>query len=119
MLKTLFRFLACTLTIAACTPDQTQDETVDANNGPPQIYTVNYPLAYFAERIAGNSVDVVFPAPADVDPANLSPDASIVAGYQQADLVILNGAGYAGWTFRRSPAGRHPRRPRCWETARL
>ena len=33
------------------------------------IYTVNYPLKYFAERIAGEHADVVFPAPADGDPA--------------------------------------------------
>ena len=26
------------------------------------VYTVNYPLAYFAERIGGNHVEVVFPA---------------------------------------------------------
>ncbi|MEA3275247.1 MAG: hypothetical protein U9Q81_08160, partial [Pseudomonadota bacterium] len=33
------------------------------------LYTVNYPLQYFAERIAGEHAQVVFPAPADVDPA--------------------------------------------------
>ena len=33
------------------------------------IYTVNYPLAYFAERIGGDLVAVHFPAPEDVDPA--------------------------------------------------
>jgi zinc transport system substrate-binding protein len=66
----------------------------------PQVYAVNYPLAYFAERIAGESVKVVFPVPADVDPAFWSPDAETVADYQRADLVLLNGAGYAGWLQR-------------------
>ena len=61
------------------------------------VYTVNYPLAYFAERIAGDMADVSFPAPPDVDPAYWSPDAETVIEYQQADLVVLNGAGYAGW----------------------
>ena len=33
------------------------------------VYTVNYPLQYFAERIAGDHAEVHFPAPVDVDPA--------------------------------------------------
>jgi zinc transport system substrate-binding protein len=64
------------------------------------VYTVNYPLAYFAERIGGDLVRVEFPAPTDVDPAFWSPEPETVAAYQQADLILLNGAGYAGWTDR-------------------
>ena len=70
--------------------------------GPLTVYVVNYPLQYFAERIGGEHVKVVFPAPADVDPAYWSPDAETVAAYQQADLILLNGAGYAGWVARAS-----------------
>ncbi|NOR22955.1 MAG: zinc ABC transporter solute-binding protein, partial [Desulforhopalus sp.] len=62
------------------------------------IYTVNYPLAYFAERIGGEHINVVFPAPPDVDPAFWIPDEATVRKYQQADLIILNGADYAKWT---------------------
>jgi zinc transport system substrate-binding protein len=61
------------------------------------VYTVNYPLAYFAERIGGDSVSVHFPAPEHVDPAFWKPDPEIIAAYQSADLILLNGAGYAGW----------------------
>lgn len=61
------------------------------------IYTVNYPLAYFAERIGGNSVNVVLPVPSDIDPAFWEPDASVIAEFQRADLILLNGAGYAKW----------------------
>lgn len=62
------------------------------------VYTVNYPLAYFAERIGGNLINVVFPIPPDIDPAFWTPDEAMVRKYQQADLIILNGAGYAQWT---------------------
>ena len=62
------------------------------------VYTVSYPLQYFTERIGGDAVEVVFPAPADVDPAYWMPDADTVAAYQRADLIILNGANYAKWT---------------------
>jgi len=61
------------------------------------IYTVNYPLAYFAERIGGEQVKVVFPAPVDIDPAYWMPDRKTIAEYQKADLILLNGANYARW----------------------
>ena len=62
------------------------------------IYTVNYPLAYFAERIAGDLAVVTFPAPPDVDPAFWMPDPETITAYQGADLILLNGADYAKWT---------------------
>jgi zinc transport system substrate-binding protein len=64
------------------------------------IYTVNYPLAYFAERIGNHLVEVSFPAPVDEDPAFWSPDADTIAAYQGADLILINGAGYAKWVER-------------------
>ena len=66
------------------------------------VYTVNYPLAYFAERIGGEKIEVVFPVPPDVDPAFWEPTANDIAGFQQADLILLNGAGYAKWVKRAS-----------------
>jgi zinc transport system substrate-binding protein len=61
---------------------------------------VNYPLQYMAERIGGELVRVGFPAPAEGDPALWSPDPAAVADYQGADLILLNGAGYAVWVAR-------------------
>jgi zinc transport system substrate-binding protein len=67
------------------------------SSGKLTVYVVNYPLKYFAERIGGDNVNVVFPVPADVDPAYWNPDVVTIADYQHADLVLLNGAGYAEW----------------------
>ena len=64
------------------------------------IYTVNYPLAYFAERIGNDLVEVHFPAPTGEDPAFWSPDGDTIAAFQEADLILLNGAGYAKWVER-------------------
>ena len=64
------------------------------------VYSVNYPLHYFAKRIGGDKVDAVFPAPGDIDPAFWAPDDSHIRAYQKADLILLNGAGYAKWTSR-------------------
>ena len=66
------------------------------------VYSVNYPLAYFAERIGGEHVEAVFPVPHDVDPAFWEPAAKDIATFQQADVILLNGAGYARWLKRAS-----------------
>jgi zinc transport system substrate-binding protein len=64
---------------------------------PLTVFVVNYPMQYFAERIGGEHVNVEFPAPADVDPAYWMPDRPTIANFQRADLILLNGAGYARW----------------------
>jgi zinc transport system substrate-binding protein len=64
---------------------------------PLTVFTVNYPLQYFAQRIAGEHAKVIFPVPDDVDPAFWVPDRQTVLAYQGADLIMRNGAGYAGW----------------------
>ena len=61
------------------------------------VFSVNYPLAYFAERIGADQVEVVLPAPADVDPAYWMPDQKTISAFQKADLILLNGANYAKW----------------------
>jgi len=64
------------------------------------VYTVNYPLQYFAQRIAGDHAEVVLPVPPDVDPAFWQPDAETIGHFQRADVILLNGAGYAKWVNR-------------------
>ena len=63
----------------------------------PRVAVVNYPLNYFTIRIADNIVDVVYPVPGDIDPAYWEPEPQQVELYQNADLIILNGADYAKW----------------------
>jgi zinc transport system substrate-binding protein len=69
------------------------------------VYVVNYPLKYFAERIGGEHVDVVFPVPPGVDPAFWTPDIPTINAYQQAGLILLNGATYAKWVGKVSLPG--------------
>jgi zinc transport system substrate-binding protein len=65
-----------------------------------RIFTVNYPLQYFTQRIAGDHAEVVLPVPPDVDPAFWQPDAAAIGSFQRADVILLNGAGYAKWISR-------------------
>ena len=96
--------LICTpLVLGGCGGGASDDAASDnkTGDGPLTIYTVNYPLQYFAQRIGGDEmtgkVEVVFPAPDDVDPAFWNPTAEEVSAYQSADLILLNGASYAKW----------------------
>ncbi len=99
------RAFAAVLMILAwgCSPEPEKSApAIPGESAPLSVYVVNYPLAYFAERIGGEHAAVVLPVPADVDPADWTPDADTVAVYQGADLILLNGGGYAGWVERAS-----------------
>ncbi len=61
-----------------------------------KVFTVNYPLYYFAQKIGGEYVELIFPIPADIDPAYWEPKNSMNE-IQSADLILANGAGYAKW----------------------
>jgi zinc transport system substrate-binding protein len=88
------------ISCVSCRQSQKENEGKDAAIEKPKVLVVNYPLQYMAERIGGSLVDVQFPAPADEDPAYWEPTVDEITLYQQADVVLLNGAGYAGWTER-------------------
>jgi zinc transport system substrate-binding protein len=66
-------------------------------SGKLEVLVDSYPLAYFAQRIGGDRVTVSFPAPSGADPSFWKPDADTIAKYQQADLILINGAGFAAW----------------------
>jgi zinc transport system substrate-binding protein len=68
-----------------------------AEDKPLNVYTVNYPIKFFAETIAGDNASVTLPMPTDIDPAFWSPKTEDVVGLQTADMILLNGANYAKW----------------------
>jgi len=61
------------------------------------VQAVNYPLAYFAERIATDAFDVQYLVDPDGDPAFWKPGDEDIAAFQQADVILLNGATYEKW----------------------
>ena len=95
--------LCAAMSLAGCGEPRQRDaaqSVEDDGDRALSVYVVNYPLQYFAQRIGGELVQVEFPAPADVDPAYWSPEPELVSAYQGADLILLNGASYAGWVER-------------------
>jgi zinc transport system substrate-binding protein len=67
-----------------------------------KVSAVAYPLAWMAETIGGDLVDVHFPVPAEADPAFWRPNIAAIADFQTSDLILLNGAGFADWTAKAS-----------------
>ncbi len=86
------------LFVLACSGEAQPPETAAAaGEGPLVVFATSYPLAWFAERIGGDAVEVVFPAPAGVDPAHWNADAETIARAQAADLLLRHGAGDPPW----------------------
>lgn len=82
------------LTLAGCnesSPDAPAAALDDA------VLTTFYPTHYFAQRIAGDLVPVRCPLPEGEDPIFWQPDAEAMALYQNARLVITNGAEFEKW----------------------
>jgi zinc transport system substrate-binding protein len=89
-------FILSLLLLAAC--GREADSGVASNpRGKPQVLVANYPLKYFAQRIGGGAVDVVFPAPPDEDPAFWQPNDVAITQLQNADVILMNGATYSKW----------------------
>ncbi len=62
-----------------------------------KVVSVNYPLHYFAERIATDSFALDYLVAPGVDPAFWEPGDEALMAFQKADIVIRNGADYAKW----------------------
>lgn len=61
------------------------------------IMTVNNPLYYFSQQLAGDFADIILPAPAGGDPAGWHPAIEDILSIQKADLIVLNSPGYSSW----------------------
>ncbi|MEQ8770463.1 MAG: metal ABC transporter substrate-binding protein [Phycisphaerales bacterium] len=63
------------------------------------VRTTTAPVDWMTRRIAGNLVPVELLCPPGEDPATWRPEPDIVAQYQQARLVIANGAEFETWVI--------------------
>lgn len=64
------------------------------------VQSVNYPLHYFAERLATEAFELNYLVDADVDPAFWKPGRKSISAFQKADLILRNGADYEKWIKR-------------------
>ena len=94
-MKNIILLILAASILLSCGEKKDQQETNTSQKL--KVAVVNYPLNYFTKRISNNIVDVVYPVPGDIDPAYWEPKPQQVVLYQNADLIILNGADYAKW----------------------
>lgn len=94
-MKNIILLILAAFILLSCGETKNHQETNTSQK--PRVAVVNYPLNYFTKRIADNIADVVYPVPGDIDPAYWKPKPHQVVLYQNADLIILNGADYAKW----------------------
>lgn len=93
-----FIFIVMIVIQIGCSKDDgenTRQVKNDANKKP-VIVVSNYPLFYFTVRLVPE-VDVQFPAEDSDDPSYWKPNIDDISIMQNADLIILNGAGYEKW----------------------
>lgn len=80
-----------------CDPAEPRDNAVTLQ---PVLMTTFHPTEYFARRIIGTAVplEVVNPVPPEEDPAGWRPADDVIARYQLATLIVINGASFEQWT---------------------
>jgi zinc transport system substrate-binding protein len=73
------------------------DEPLVNESSTPLVVATNHPLAWAARRLAADAVTVELLVPPDGDPAHWVPGDDAVARMQEADLILLVGAGHEPW----------------------
>lgn len=86
----------CLLAMACSKPAEESAAAPEAT-GKLVVYATNYPIAYMAERIGGDAIDLRFPIPEGKDPAYWKPSEDDIAAMQSARLLLTNGAKYENW----------------------
>lgn len=89
-------FLLLLLILSACGEEKTTgDESSDDKTL--SIYTTVYPVQFFTEQIAGDSVEVTSILPPGTDPHTFEPTTKEMVKLAEADAFIYNGAGLEGY----------------------
>ena len=97
MKKIVLSIFVIFLVVAGCKNQENKKEITSAATERPEVYASNYPLYYFAQRIAGETIDLHFPARDLSDPSNWTPVGDTIASMQSADLILVNGASFEKW----------------------
>lgn len=97
MKSTIVSLLVIALIFAGCKQQENKQEAVEVNPEKPVVYASNYPLYYFANRIAEGTIDLRLAAGDLSDPSIWQPVADTIARMQAADLILVNGASFEGW----------------------
>lgn len=62
-----------------------------------KVYTSFYTMYDFAQKIGGDKIEVINLVPSGTEPHDWEPQANDIAGLENADVFIYNGAGLEHW----------------------
>ena len=97
-LNTLLVLISLTVfAFTSCKQEPGKKTESEKESGQPLVIVSNYPLYYIAQQLAGEKIQLEFPASAVPDPAYWRPGSDNISMLQEADLIILNGASYEKW----------------------
>lgn len=83
--------------VVGCVPPRNQNPAAQGEKATLTIHAPNAAIASIAARLLPNQRVIVGAAAAGGDPAYWKPTAEDIGRIQQADLILLNGAGYEPW----------------------
>lgn len=92
---TISGLLLLSVLLSACSEETSTEVKIGHKSA--EIIAVNNPLYYFTQKLAGDLATVSLPAPKEGDPSQWNPGLEELLAIQQADLIVLNGAGYSSW----------------------
>ncbi|HJV44380.1 MAG TPA: metal ABC transporter substrate-binding protein [Bacillota bacterium] len=88
--------LLCLLWLVGCgTPKAVEEKS--ATDHKIVIYTTIYPLADFAQKIAGDKAIVQNIVPPGTEPHDFEPTPKDIIQLNQAQIFVYNGVGFEGW----------------------
>ncbi len=94
ILQTAAMTLCAALFLAGCTTQQAEQTQGDNRL---KVYASFYTMYDFAQKIGGDKAQITVMVPDGTEPHDWEPAAADIAGLQNADLFLYNGAGMEHW----------------------
>jgi zinc transport system substrate-binding protein len=92
------RLVALLVLFVGCSGGTEEATQTGQRRGPVGVVEVtHYPMEYVVSRIGGSRIEVNFRGRDAADPAYWRPGVDDVVAMQEADLIVVNGAGYEPW----------------------
>lgn len=99
-IKRIIFCLAALILLAGCSKSESANkkEMTEDKSGKLKVYASVYPVYDFANKIAGDKMDVELVVPQGVEPHDWEPDTDVIKNLESADIFVYNGAGLESWT---------------------
>lgn len=91
--------LALLVLLPGCSGDADRSGPTEVSTGVLQVRTTCFPVGWLVQRIGGDRIEHVNILPAGEDPPVWQPSGATIAELGDADLIVVNGAGFERWTL--------------------